>query len=80
MEPQWMQSISSTAVCNWFYIFYIANLVVLAIIVIGMLFLAFRSKKGLTVPNLFFGLISSVVACTNTLFFYIMCDRSLKPQ
>ena len=75
-----MQAIASSTVCNWFYIFYIVNLVFLAIIVIGMVFLAVNTKKGLTMPNVYIGLISSVVACTNTLFFYIMCDRSLKPQ
>ena len=79
MEPQWMQAIASSTVCNWFYIFYIVNLVFLAIIILGMVFLAVNTKKGLTMPNIYIGLISSVVACTNTLFFYIMCERSLKP-
>jgi hypothetical protein len=79
MEPEWMQAIAGSTVCNWFYIFYVVNLIVFVILVIGMVFLAFRTKKGLTLPNIFFGLISSVVACTNTLFFYIMCERSLKP-
>jgi len=79
MEPEWMQAIAGSTVCNWFFFFYIVNLIVFAILVLGMVFLAFRTKKGLTLPNIFFGLISSVVACTNTLFFYIMCERSLKP-
>jgi hypothetical protein len=74
-----MQAIAGSTVCNWFYIFYVVNLIVFVILVVGMVLLAFRTKKGLTLPNIFFGLISSVVACTNTLFFYIMCERSLKP-
>lgn len=74
-----MQGIADSTVCNWFYIFYIVNLVVFAILVLGIVIVAFSTKKGLTPSNLFFGLISSVVACTNTLFFYIMCDRALNP-
>jgi hypothetical protein len=79
-DPKWMRNISNSTICNWFYTFYLANLIVF-ILVIGMsAYLFFRNKRQLTLSQLFFALLQLVVAGTNTLFFYLMCDRSLKPS
>ena len=75
-----MQKISSSTICSWFYTFYMVNAVILAIVVIGVLYALANMKKDLTVSTLFFAVIQMVVATTNMMFFYIMCDRALHPQ
>jgi hypothetical protein len=78
-EPSWMQSISNSTICTWFYTFYLANLIVFVLLIVLSLYVFFRDKRHVTVPNLFFALLQLIVAGTNMLFFYLMCDRSLKP-
>jgi len=79
-EPGWMQRISNSTICNWFYTFYLANLIVF-ILIIGMsAYIYIRHKRHVTAPNLFFALLQLVVVGTNMLFFYLICDRSLKPS
>lgn len=79
MEPEWMQTISSATICTWFYTFYIVYAVILVLVVLGVLYALVSMKKNLTVYNLFFAFIQALVVSTNMLFFYIMCDRALKP-
>jgi len=79
MEPEWMQKISSSTICAWFYAFFVVYAFILAFIVLGVLYALVSMKKSLTASNLFFALIQALVIATNMLFFYIMCDRALKP-
>lgn len=79
-EPGWMQSISNSTICNWFYTFYLANLVVFFLVIGAGAYAFFRSKRHVTPPHLFFALLQLIVAGTNMLFFYLICDRSLKPS
>jgi hypothetical protein len=79
-EPKWTKSISSGTVCSWFYIFFMANVIVMALIVGITLYTFIFAKKSVTPANLFFALLQLIVAGTNTLFFYLICDRSLKPE
>ena len=51
MEPAWMQKISSSTICSWFYTFYMVNAVILAIVVIGVLYALANMKKDLTVST-----------------------------
>jgi len=74
-----MKQISSSTICTWFYTFYIVYAVILTIVVLGVLYALVSMKKNLTVSNLFFAFIQALVVATNMLFFYIMCDRALKP-
>jgi ribosomal protein L12E/L44/L45/RPP1/RPP2 len=79
-EPGWMQRISNSTICNWFYTFYLANLIVFILIISMSAYIYFSHKRHATMPNLFFALLQLVVAGTNMLFFYLICDRSLKPS
>lgn len=79
-EPKWMQGISNSTICNWFYTFYLANLVVFFLVIGAGFYAFFRSKNHVTPPHLFFALLQLIVAGTNMLFFYLICDRSLKPS
>jgi hypothetical protein len=81
-EPSWMQVISNSTVCNWFFIFYVVYAVVLVLLVLSLLVALTTSagRKYLTTPVVFSGTISMIVATTQFLFFYILCERSLKPE
>jgi cation transport ATPase len=78
-DPQWMQSISNSTICNWFYTFYLANLVVFFLVIGLGTYMFFRNKRQFTATNLFLALLQLIVAGTNMLFFYLICDRTLKP-
>jgi fatty acid desaturase len=78
-EPEWMRSISNSTICTWFYTFYIANLIVFFLVIAAASYIFIYGKRHFTVSNLFFALLQLIVAGTNMLFFYLMCDRSLKP-
>jgi hypothetical protein len=78
-DPQWMQSISNSTICNWFYTFYLANLVVFFLVIGLGAYMFFRNKRQFTATNLFLALLQLIVAGTNMLFFYLICDRTLKP-
>ena len=75
-----MEKISSGTICSWFYAFYMVYAVILVIVVLGVLYALVSMKKDLTASNLFFAFIQMLVATTNMMFFYIMCDRALKPE
>lgn len=80
-EPSWTKSISNRSICDWFYIFYLAN-VIIFILVIGAGLFALVTKghsKVFTSSNVFFALLHLIVSGTNMLFFFLICDRSLKP-
>jgi hypothetical protein len=79
MEANWMRKISNSSICNWFYIFYVANVIVITLVVVASLYVMIFKNKDFTASNVFFALLQLVVAGTNTLFFYLICDRSLKP-
>jgi hypothetical protein len=82
MEPAWTKQIPNTLLCDWFYAFFLINLGLLALIVVAMLYLLLSSAKvpkGILGFRLFLLLIQLVIAGTGTLFFYLICDRSLKP-
>jgi hypothetical protein len=77
-----MQVISNSTVCNWFFIFYVVYAVVLVLLVLSLLVALTTSagRKYLTTPYVFMSTVSIIVATTQFLFFYIICDRSLKPE
>ena len=78
-EPEWTESISNSTICTWFYTFYLANLIVFFLVIAAASYIFIYGKRHFTVSNLFFALLQLIVSGTNMLFFYLMCDRSLKP-
>lgn len=80
METKWMQQIPNWAICNWFYIFFVVNVVVVIMLVGGVVYaMANHKSKIFTVPHLFLAIVQLLVAGTNALFYFLICDRSLKP-
>jgi hypothetical protein len=79
MEPAWTKRIPDWAICNWFYTFFVVNVIVFGLVIAAGLYVAFFKKKNFTASNMFFALLQLMVAGTNMLFYYLICDRSLNP-
>jgi hypothetical protein len=81
MEPEWTKKISSTAVCNWYWIFFVVSAIASVLIVFAMVYIlstkAFSIREGGF--KMFMLLIQLGIATTSALFYYITCDRALKP-
>jgi hypothetical protein len=74
--PAWTNSIPSWLICDWYYALFILNVALL--IILGSVFL-FASKNKLSGGRLNTLIVSILFSSVSTLFFYLMCDRSLKP-
>ena len=82
MEPDWTKSIPNYAICNWYYVLFCINIVLFAILLlfIGSLVFVKGVSKPHIVGKLFMYTFTGLIAGTNALFFYLMCDRALTPS
>jgi hypothetical protein len=80
-EPEWMKKIPNWLICDWFYFFFIVNVVVVVTLMISIVVTAMSSSLPKTVraSQLFMMITHMLASGTSTLFFYVMCDRALKP-
>jgi hypothetical protein len=79
-EPTWTKSIPNWAVCEWFYVFFVVNAFVLALLVVSALYMMVSSNaRRFSAFDMFKIVLNMLVSGTTTLFFYLICDRSLKP-
>jgi hypothetical protein len=78
MEPEWMRSINSTTVCNFYYIVFViyAILAVVTIINVGGVAMS-KLPMMIKVAVGAQGLILAAVLVVLSLFQYIVCDRAL---
>ena len=78
-EPEWMKSIRSSTVCNYFYVIFIFTAVVAVASLLMMLFvLPFLGlPKGALIGQTLSTSLVLALSVANALFLYIMCDRSL---
>uniref|UniRef100_A0A6C0I7T3 Uncharacterized protein n=1 Tax=viral metagenome TaxID=1070528 RepID=A0A6C0I7T3_9ZZZZ len=77
VEPQWMQSISNTSICFYFYIVFLLVAIGAGIVLLSdiSLFISSRGRSGLML--LFRSFIVLALPLVNALFLYILCSRSL---
>jgi len=83
MEPQWTKGVSSSTVCDWFFFFFCVNAVVATLSVGKLVFMLLKTKMlatGSGLISLLLVLAMLGVSVTNSLFFYLICDRGLKPS
>ena len=78
MEPVWTKKIPSGLICDWFYMLFIINVVVLAFLIISVVVLVF-STRSVSKLQLLTNVILAIFAGTNSLFYYLLCDRALRP-
>lgn len=81
MEPSWMNQIASETVCRFFYLFFVFYTVLAGITLAGTIGLLTLLKipKDLQIAQVFYGLFMVTLAATQALFFYLICERGLKP-
>lgn len=77
VEPDWMRSIPSAVICQYFFVIFVLVAVLASLVVVSdiMRLLSPKNKGGV------FSLLRSVVMLAlpvvNALFLYILCSRSL---
>jgi len=80
-QPEWMQKIPSSTVCNFFYGWFVVYAVLFSLSVVVLIGTFVFSKKlgpagiGLGVQSI----ITSLLAASFMMFHYIICDRALLP-
>ena len=81
MEPEWTKKISSTVVCNWYWILFVVSATASVLIVLAMIYIMVKSGVSMRDGGfkMFMLLIQLGFAMTSTLFYYLICDRTLKP-
>lgn len=74
-----MKDIKSETVCDYFYIIYIAVVVIAILQLITMVsgFFVLKGSMGMRVILFLMGLLPLAFMVANSLFLYILCDRSL---
>lgn len=79
MDKQWMNDISSSTICNFFYSFYIVYVILFILAIFSTLGSFFYMKKlgAYGIASAIQGLLMSALAATMMMFFYLMCDRAL---
>jgi hypothetical protein len=79
MEPSWTKSIPSETICNFFYAFFVLYAVILALSLLTVIGL-FNFGKNMGNFGLMIGIqgiLTSLIAGTMMLFYYLLCDRAL---
>ena len=78
-EPQWMNSIPSDVICNFFYFFFVIYAVIFVLGVVGMvgIFASPKLSKMMSVPTAIGPMIGLTLAGVQVLFFYLICSRGL---
>jgi hypothetical protein len=77
IEPDWMKSISSTVICQYFFMMFalIAGLAGLVVVQDILVIISTRGKKGWS--WLLRAVVAFILPVVNALFLYILCSRSL---
>jgi hypothetical protein len=80
-EPEWTKAIPSWVICDWFFLFFVLNAFILVVLLFSIIFMTVSSTlpKNLRFSNIFMLVTQLMVSGTSTLFYYLLCDRSLKP-
>ena len=77
VEPEWMKSIPSAVICQYFFVIFVLVAVLAALVVASdiMRLLSPKNKGG--VFSLLRSLVILALPVVNALFLYILCSRSL---
>ena len=79
MEPAWMKDIKDETVCDYFYVIFVAVVVIAVLQLVTMISGAFimKGSMGMRVVLFLMGLLPLAFMIANSMFLYILCDRSL---
>ena len=80
MEPDWTKRIPSWLLCDWFYAFFIIGAVISAGLLLLIIYLTTAGGVGKDGGIKLFMLVAQLgISLTSTLFYYVICARSLRP-
>ena len=81
-EPDWTKKIPGWVICDWFYLFFVVNVFILVILLSSILYMGLSSTlpKNVRMSTIFMLVIQLMASGTSTLFYYLLCDRTLKPS
>ena len=79
MEAEWMKQIPSESICNFFYAFFVIYAVIAVLALVATIGFFGMAKKlgGYGVGAGIGYLFTMILAGTQALFFYLICDRAL---
>jgi uncharacterized membrane protein len=79
MEAEWMKQIPSESICTFFYSFFVLYAVIAVLALVATLGFFGMAKKlgGYGIAGGIGYLFATVLAGTQALFFYLICDRAL---
>lgn len=79
---QWTDKIPNDIICNYFYVFFMIFTVWSALSLIGGIWIYATTKMtlGVLIAIIFNTLLSFGISATSALFFYLICERALKPS
>lgn len=79
MEPAWTKKISSTTICNFFYVFFMvyAGIFVLSVLMTVGVLTSTKLKGSLGLALGTQAILTTLIGGTMMLFYYLICDRAL---
>ena len=79
---EWTDMISDNVLCTYFYIFFVVFAVLAAMSLVGGIWIFSTTKMtfGILIAFVFNILLSFGISATSALFFYLICERALKPS
>ena len=85
MEPAWTKPIPNTTVCGFYYALFWLRAVIAVLVLATLVFTLTKKNKlpaGIFYPVLLIQIAMIGIAITDSLFTYLVCQRSLleKPQ
>ena len=74
-----MKAIPSATICNFFYVFFVIYAIIFSLALLSIIGVVISPKlyKAISVPTSASLIVSTVLAGTQMLFFYLICSRSL---
>lgn len=77
VEPAWMESIPSAAICQYFFVMFGLIAVLAGFVVLGDLVIIVKSRGRSGWGLLVRSILAFALPFVNALFLYILCSRSL---
>ena len=78
-EMVWLESVSNTSLCNWFYLMFMLNSIVGLIMIARIVIMLLYTRPGILIGSAAFiiTLITVAITVINGAVFYALCDRAL---
>lgn len=75
----WLDFVSDVSICQWFYVMFILNAIISAVMIVRVFLMLMTTKPGILMGSatFFISLIAIILPVINGAFFYALCDRAL---